>query len=446
MRGISCTSVVFPLPVCPTMATVAPAGIRRLILSSALPAGCSTVTPRNSISPRSGSGQRARDRRLVDGRPLLEDGVDPLEGGRAPLDQVHYPAEGDHGPDQHHHVCAEHHELAQADAPREQPRPSRPQHDQHGHAHQGFEHRHEGARKPSQPDVLPDVIQVELLEQPQLGLLLHVGADHANSRDVLLGAAADVGEHSLDVLEAVVNPASEQAHSQADERGGQERYQREAPVHIEHDGSHDDERETGLGSVHEPRPEHHAHRVQIVGGARHDVAGAHAPVEIRRKRGEPPEEVVAKVVLDVPGDADQDHAHPILEDALEGGEAHDGGRKPQHRLEAEAGALHGIHAPADEDGEHGGHDVLDQQAPRCRRRPGAGSAAGTARESEGSLSSRQIPNHPATVFIHSSTNCFWPWRVFHQSPGRKNSSWAAITRNSTSGAAERKIPPARRVW
>ena len=55
--GINCTSEVLPLPVCPTMATVAPAGMRRSIPSSAFPAGCCTTTPRNSISPRSGSGK-----------------------------------------------------------------------------------------------------------------------------------------------------------------------------------------------------------------------------------------------------------------------------------------------------------------------------------------------------------------------------------------------------
>ncbi len=59
-----------------------------------------------------------------------------------------------------------------------------------------------------QREVLRDVLPVELLELAQLGLLLHVSADHAHARKILLHAAADVGEHGLDALEAVVNDAA----------------------------------------------------------------------------------------------------------------------------------------------------------------------------------------------------------------------------------------------
>ena len=44
----------------------------------------------------------------------------------------------------------------------------------------------------------------------------------------------------------------------------------------DHDGDRQHERQAGLGPVHDARTEHHAHGVQVVGGARHDVAGARA--------------------------------------------------------------------------------------------------------------------------------------------------------------------------
>ena len=62
-----------------------------------------------------------------------------------------------------------------------------------------------------------------------------------------------------------------------------------------------------------PGPEHHANRVQIVGGARHDVAGPVFCVKILRKRDDVREQIVPQIELDVARQADQDDAHPILE-------------------------------------------------------------------------------------------------------------------------------------
>ena len=85
-----------------------------------------------------------------------------------------------------------------------------------------------------------------------------------------------------------------------------------------------------------PGPEHHADGIQVVGGARHDVAGAHAAVEIRGERDQVAEQVVAQIVLDVARDADEDHAHPVLEEAFhqrrpsrQAGEAQESRRTPR---------------------------------------------------------------------------------------------------------------------
>ena len=51
-RGTRPASVLLPAPVCPTTATVAPAAIVTLTLSSARPEGYATEALRNSISPR----------------------------------------------------------------------------------------------------------------------------------------------------------------------------------------------------------------------------------------------------------------------------------------------------------------------------------------------------------------------------------------------------------
>ena len=162
-----------------------------------------------------------------------------------------------------------------------------------------------------------DVILVEQLELVQLGFFLRVGADHPHARQILLHPAADIGKHLLDHFEAVVNALAEQHHRDAHQRRRNQADQRELPIHRQHDGDGEHRGEHGLGPVHDARAQHHAHGVQIVGGARHDVAGAIAGVEIGRERHQVREQLIAKIEFDVARNADQDHAHPILENPFE---------------------------------------------------------------------------------------------------------------------------------
>ncbi len=86
------------------------------------------------------------------------------------------------------------------------------QHDQESDADQGLQQRHEKRRELGEPDVLGDVVLIEQLELPDLGLLLRVGANHAHAGEILLHAAADVGEHLLDGFETIVDAAAEEDH------------------------------------------------------------------------------------------------------------------------------------------------------------------------------------------------------------------------------------------
>ena len=72
----------------------------------------------------------------------------------------------------------------------------------------------------------------------------------------------------------------------------------------------------GVGGVHDARAEQHADGVQIVGGARHDVAGAGALVEAVGQRFQMAEQIVAQVEFDFARNADQDPASEELEDGL----------------------------------------------------------------------------------------------------------------------------------
>jgi hypothetical protein len=134
---------------------------------------------------------------------------------------------------------------------------------------------------------------------------------------ILLGLRGDVGETGLDALEALVNLASHVLHEDAGQRHRRQRHQREPGTDVQHEYQRKNAQENRIHAVHEPRPQQHAHRVQVVGHARHDVAGAVALVEARVLRFQLLEQVVAQVELDLARDPDQNPALRVHENALD---------------------------------------------------------------------------------------------------------------------------------
>ncbi len=226
------------------------------------------------------------------------------------------------------------------------------EHDQESETDQGLQQRHEKRGEPGETDVLRDIVLVEQLELPDLGIFLGVGADHAHAREIFLNAAADVGKHLLDDFEAIVDAAAEQDHRDAHQRRRNQAEQRQPPVDRPHDSDQEEGGEERLGEVHDARAQHHADGVQIVGGARHDVAGAVLGVEILRESNDVREQVVAQIVFDVAGHADEDDAHPILENSLDDREQNN--QSGELKDQREAKAFHQrIDAAADGQGQRG---------------------------------------------------------------------------------------------
>ena len=94
----------------------------------------------------------------------------------------------------------------------------------------------------------------------------------------------------------------------------------------EHQHDDGDERQHGVRHVHHRRANHHPHGVEIVGRARHEVAGPVAMVVRGLELLQAREEVVAQVELDVARGANHDAALQEAEDATERREAKQGGR------------------------------------------------------------------------------------------------------------------------
>ena len=216
---------------------------------------------------------------VIDLRFGLEQLVDALYRGRAALKDVDDPTHSNDGPDEQDHVGAEGDELADRDVVRQDLMPAGQQRDDHGDAEDELERGPEHAHQLNETKRAADVLAVEPLEEADLRLLAGKGADEANAGVILLGLGGDIGEAGLDALEPVVNFAAEILDDDAGRRHGRERYKRQVGADAQHEEKRKDAEEDGIGAVHERRAEQHAHRVQVVGHAGHDVAGAIALVE-----------------------------------------------------------------------------------------------------------------------------------------------------------------------
>ena len=162
---------------------------------------------------------------------------------------------------------------------------------------------------------------VQLLEQADLRLFAGEGAHQARAGVVLLRLRGDFGEAVLDALEAIVDLAAEVLDEDAGQRHGRPGHQGEPWADAKQEEQRADCEEDGVGAVHQGRTQQHAHRIQVVGHAGHDVAGAVPLIETGVLAFQLPEEIVAQIEFDFARDADQDPALGVEEDAFDEGDS-----------------------------------------------------------------------------------------------------------------------------
>ena len=273
----------------------------------------------------------------------------PLPGRRAPLQHVGDPPEGNHRPRQHPEVRVERHELAHGEALLHHVAAAQPQDQQRPETEKQAQARVEQRLQADEHEVAPHVLGVGVRESLEFRRLLPVGPHHAHAGEGLLDNGAQVGKLGLDRLEPAVDRRPEDADRDRHERERHQRNGRQARVQAEHEHERHHEHDDRVGRVHHRRPSHHAHRVQVVGRPRHQVAGA-ARVEIGgRERLQPREEVVAQVVLEVPRHADDDAAHQEAEAAPDERQ-----REDEARVGAQLRAGHALRQVVDGVLEHPG--------------------------------------------------------------------------------------------
>src|SRR5450759_1731209 len=201
-----------------------------------------------------------------------------------------------------------------------------PQHDHNGDAKQGFQRRPQHAHQADQLETACDVFGVLALEALDLGLLLHISANQPRAGKVLLRLGRNVGEHGLDALETLVNLAAEVLYHDADHGQWQKGEQGKPGADAQHEHQSARGEHHGVGAAHDAGPCQHAHRVEVVGGPGHDVAGAGALIKAVRQPLQMGEQVVAQIEFNFARDPDQDPAGKELENGFGSGDRQQQGR------------------------------------------------------------------------------------------------------------------------
>ena len=210
---------------------------------------------------------------------LSEDFVDAPQRSGAALEDIYHPTQGDDRPGQLHNISIEGDEIAEIDPAQQNLAPADPQHQDHRKAQQQLKGRPQHSHQAHQQQTAPDIFQVRGLKGGNLCLLLHKGLQNADSGKVLLRACRNIRKHGLDALEALMNFSSEVLDHNAGNRQRQESVNRQPGTDAPHEEQRGRREHNGIRGIHNRRPQQHAHRVQVIRGACHDVAGPGTLVE-----------------------------------------------------------------------------------------------------------------------------------------------------------------------
>ena len=136
------------------------------------------------------------------------------------------------------------------------------------------------------------------LELRLAALLLRERLDDVDADDRLLGHGRDVAKLLLHLAQDRMRDVAVAVGDGDDHRRDRERDQRQPPLDDEEDGHHRDDGERVLEEEDQAEAEEEAHRLEVDGRARHQLAGLVAVVEAEREPEQVRVERFAHVLLD----------------------------------------------------------------------------------------------------------------------------------------------------
>ena len=201
------------------------------------------------------------------------------------------------GPDEHDHVAVEGHEVADRDRPVDGLAPAHEQDRRQPELGQEAQERVVEGAQPGGHHRLVEHARYRAVEPLDLAPLLREGLDHAHAAHVLLGLGGQLRDPLLHLLRggAVQPPVAggdpdHQRHRCQCHRGQQR-------VHGDHHDRRDHDRQERLHHEDQPVAQEEAHRLEVHGRARHQLAGLLAVEEAQLQRLEVAVHQVAQVEL-----------------------------------------------------------------------------------------------------------------------------------------------------
>ncbi len=176
---------------------------------------------------------------------------------------------------------------------------AQPQHQHQGKPKQQFQRRPQHSGKARQRQAAGHIFLVAGLKQRDLGFFLRVSPDHAGAGKVLLRSRGNIRKLRLDFFKPLMNPPSEILHNNAGDRQRRKRIQRELGADLPHKDQRHGRKYQRVRRVHNRRAQQHAHGIQVIGGAGHDVARAVLLVIGIGKRFQMAKHVIAQIVFNL---------------------------------------------------------------------------------------------------------------------------------------------------
>ncbi len=157
------------------------------------------------------------------------------------------------------------------------------------------------------------VVVVDVPEGVEIGPLPVEELDHPHARDPLVQEGVDPCQTDADVPVRLSNPGAEEEGRHEDEGQYAERHERQLPVHAQHGGHDEDQREDVAEDGDDPRAEQLVEGLDVARNPRDEAARGIAVVEAQVQALEVSEELGSQIVHDALTQPGREQALPVLE-------------------------------------------------------------------------------------------------------------------------------------
>src|SRR5581483_4106243 len=260
-------------------------------------------------------------------------------------------------PGEHGEIAVEGDELAQGHGAEQHLAPAEPEHDGGGDAGHDLHERPENSPERRQPQVFRPVVGADLLEAANLVFFLRVGLHDADAGEIFQHVGAHRAQLRLGVARPAKNLPAEKTHDDRDQRQRQHRPEGQPGVDRNHQGQAEKNHDNGIDDRQRAETHQLAHGLNVVGEARHQIAGFGMLKKAQRQGLQVREDPVAQIGLAAPREAVDIDAPAVAEKTLKGGGAKNQQRILDQRAPPASAVERGVDAALDEPGQRDAGEI-----------------------------------------------------------------------------------------